>query len=441
MRRLYGLLIRIAAPLAAALVLLRGLRDPAYRRGLGERFGHGRRAAPGGLWLHAVSLGEVSAAAALVRDLRERHPRLPLVVTSATPTGLAKARSAFGETADVRYLPYDTPAAVARFLANVDPAVAIIMETELWPNLFAECARRRLPVVLANARLSSRSAARYRCCGTLFRGLFTAFVTVAAQTPEDAERFRQIGADPARLHVLGNVKFDLQIGADVAGRARALRNAYLGDRPTWIAGSTHAGEETAIASAHRALRAAVPGALLILAPRHPNRFDAVAALMGREGLGCVRRGTGAPLPADAPVLLLDTVGELLLFYATADVAFVGGSLVPIGGHNLLEPAALGVPVLTGPSNENGREIAALLTAAGAALIVADADELAANLIRLFAEPAARARIGAAARDLVRAQRGNVARLIRLIDPLIEAASRSRRDARAIGGATQGANGS
>ncbi len=424
MRRLYRVLIRLAAPFAAAVVLIRGLRDPAYRRGIGERFGFGPPAAPGGIWLHAVSLGEVNAAVVMVRELRRRHPRLPILVTSATPTGRAKAQSAFAGMAQVRYLPYDTPGAVARFLGRVDPLIAIVMETELWPSLFEECARRGLPIVLANARLSNRSLARYLRFGALFRGLFSAGVTIAAQTREDADRFARLGATPAQLHVVGNLKFDLQAGTESTDRAGVLRSEFAG-RPTWVAGSTHAGEDEAVLRAHRELRSTLPAALLILAPRHPQRFDAVAALLEREGVSYVRRRAAAPVPADASVLLLDTTGELALFYQAADAAFVGGSLVPVGGHNLLEPAAVGLPVLTGPSNENAREVLALLRTAGAVRIVADAGELAVSLGQLFADPSLRARLGAAGRELVAAQRGSVHRLLALIEPLMEAAAARR----------------
>ena len=285
-------------------------------------------------------------------------------MTTATPTGRSRARALFGDDIDVRFLPYDTPGAVARFLRNVEPKLAIIMETELWPNLFRECARRGLPVLLASARLSAKSVARYRRFDALFRGVFTGNVVVAAQTPVDAERFRRIGADPAKTHVIGNVKFDRQIDRDIGAQSRALRAQTFGGRPVWIAGSTHAGEEEQVLDAHAALRAHLPGALLILVPRHPNRFDGVAALLTRRRIAFARRSAGKPVPAAADVLLLDSVGELGAFYACADLAFVGGSLVPIGGHNLLEPAALGIPVLTGPSNFNAQGDRRLIAARG-----------------------------------------------------------------------------
>src|SRR6202789_2924759 len=349
MRRLYSLLIYCAVPFVFAAVLWRGLRERAYWQGLGERFGRGGRLnGSSSIWLHAVSLGEMSAAAPLVRALRSKYPDYPVVLTTATLTGRARARSSFGGAVDVRFLPYDTPGAVARFLDRVRPRLAIIMETELWPNLFAECERRGVPLVLASARLSAKSVARYRRFGSLFRGIFSASSLVAAQTAEDAQRFVAIGAESARTRVVGNIKFDMELGAEVADRGRGLRAAFGSERPTWIAGSTHAGEEEQVLAAHEELLAGRPDALLLLVPRHPERFEAVADLLSRRGWRFARRSAGSAPDGATQVVLVDTVGELAVLYASADAAFVGGSLVPIGGHNLLEPAALGIPVVAGP---------------------------------------------------------------------------------------------
>jgi 3-deoxy-D-manno-octulosonic-acid transferase len=432
--RLYSLLIYCAVPFALAAVLWRGLRDRRHWRGLGERFGWGRRlnSAPNSapsIWLHAVSLGEMSAAAPLVRALRLKYPLTPLVLTTATLTGRARARSLFGDDAEVRFLPYDTPGAVARFLDRIRPRLALIVETELWPNLFAECERRGVPLVLASARLSAKSVARYRRLGNLFRGLFSAVSLVAAQTVEDAERFIAIGAQRARTRVVGNIKFDTSLGAEAIDRGRALRVLFGAARPTWIAGSTHAGEEEQVLAAHETLRDGLPDALLLLVPRHPDRFEAVADLLSRRPLRFTRRSRGGggggdgwggssgsgPIGA-AQVVLVDTVGELESLYASADAAFVGGSLVPIGGHNLLEPAALGLPVLTGPHHFNGKDIARLMLSQGAALQVGNAQELAAALARLLADPQERRRIGAIGRHIVESNRGSVARLLELIEP-------------------------
>jgi 3-deoxy-D-manno-octulosonic-acid transferase len=429
MRRLYSLLIYCAVPFALAAVLWRGLRDRGYWRGLGERFGLGARSSTENIWLHAVSLGEMSAAAPLVRALRTRYPQNPLVLTTATPTGRARARGLFGDAVDVRFLPYDTPGAVARFLDRVRPRLALIMETELWPNLFGECERRGVPLVLASARLSASSVSSYRRFGELFRDIVSAISLVAAQTAEDAERFVEIGAQSARTGVVGNIKFDMELAEGVVERGRALRAALGSDRPTWIAGSTHAGEEEQVLEAHAALEGNPPALegnppaqlgnpLLLLVPRHPQRFEEVAALLSRRGVRFARRSGGSVADGATQVVLVDTVGELAALYAAADVAFVGGSLVPIGGHNLLEPAALGIPVLTGPYFANSRDIARLLISRGAALQVADAQELAAALGRLLSDASERRRMGAIGRYSVETNRGSVARLIGLIEPLL-----------------------
>jgi 3-deoxy-D-manno-octulosonic-acid transferase len=423
MRLVYGVLTRVAAPAVFAATLVRAAKDPAYRTHLGERFGLGRRLAMPSIWLHAVSVGEVSAAAALVRALHARHPDVPLVLTTATPTGRAQAATLFGADVEVRFLPYDTAGSVRRFLARIRPLAAIIMETELWPNLLHECGRRGVPVVFASARLAARSVPRYRRFGTLFSaGLRNAWV--AAQSSADADRFIALGADPARTRVVGNLKFDMRLGEAVAENGRELRRRYLGARPVWTAGSTHEGEEELVLGAQAVLERAVRGALLVLVPRHPQRFEGVAALLERRGLVFDRRGRSETVRPEAQVLLLDTMGELTAFYAASDVAFVGGSLVPVGGHNLLEPAALGVPVITGTHTQNGPEIARLLIEAGGALEVADAVALAAAAGRLLADPALRERMGESARSFVEAHRGSLARLLALIEPLLAAEGRA-----------------
>ncbi|MBV9344110.1 MAG: lipid IV(A) 3-deoxy-D-manno-octulosonic acid transferase [Gammaproteobacteria bacterium] len=419
MRLLYRLALYLSAPLVSLVFLWRGLRDRSYWRNFGERFGLGTPGPPGGIWLHAVSVGEVQACSPLVHALRRRHPDLPVTVTTFTPTGAARARALFEDSARVRYVPFDLPGAVRRFLRRVQPRLAVIFETELWPNLYRECARQRVPLVLASARLTARSAARYRRLGRLFADTLAVARVIAAQAPRDAERFRSLGADPQHTHVTGNLKFDFELPADIAVRGAELRARYAAGRALWVAGSTHAGEEETLLRAQRLLLQRRPGSLLVLAPRHPPRFAEVAQRLTREGFRSARRSTGAgAADADCEVLLLDTLGELLTFYAAADVAFVGGSLVPIGGHNLLEPAALGVPVLTGPFHSNSEDAARLLEAAGALQVIRDAGELAARLEGLLSDAAERQRRGAAARASVAANRGALEKLLSLIEPLL-----------------------
>jgi 3-deoxy-D-manno-octulosonic-acid transferase len=420
LRFLYLLAVYLAAPVISVVYLWRGLWDRSYWRHFSERFGFGPQAPPHGAWLHAVSVGEVQACAALVNALHRRHPALPLTVTSFTPTGVARARALFGDIAQVRYLPYDLPGSVRRFLTRVQPRLAVIFETELWPNLYRECTRRRVPLVLASARISSRSVGRYRRLGGLFSGTLARATVVAAQGPEDAARFRELGADPAALEVTGNLKFDFELPADIAARGASLRSQSAAQRPMWVAGSTHGGgEEQAIIEAHRIVLAAHPGALLVLAPRHPPRFAEAAQQVAASGLTFVRRSQQqGPAAHDCQVLVLDTLGELLGFYAAADVAFVGGSLVGIGGHNLLEPAAVGLPVLTGPHNFNSADSARSLIGCGAAQVISNATELGERVAALLGDPQERARIGALGRACVEANRGALAKLLGLIEPLL-----------------------
>jgi 3-deoxy-D-manno-octulosonic-acid transferase len=421
LRTIYTLLTYLLRPVALAAVVWRSVENPAYRVGMRERFGFGPRLpATEVLWVHAVSLGEVTAAAPLIRALRIQYPDMSLILTTATPTGRARAAALFGASVVVRFLPYDTPGSMRRFLARAHPRLAIVMETELWPNLFHRCRQLGIPVVLANARLSEKSVARYRRFGGLFRDVFAGDTVVAAQSAEDAERFIAIGAQRTRTHVVGNLKFDIEFDGGVLELGRKLRAAYWPDRPVWIAGSTHHGEEELALAAHSSVQAALPGALLLLVPRHPERFQAVADLLNRCGVRFERRSSDNAVRPDVQVLLVDTVGELASLYASVDVAFVGGSLVPVGGHNLLEPAALGVPVITGPYQANAREIAALLLREGAALQVGDSAGLALKVMELLSDGARRATVGGRGLHVVGVNRGSLRRLVELIEPLLAA---------------------
>ncbi len=425
MRLLYLAAIYLAAPVISAMLALRGLRDRSYWRNFGERFGLGPSAAGSPIWVHAVSVGEVQAATALVLALRQRYPETPVLVTTFTPTGAARARASLRDAAEVRFLPFDLPGSVRRFLDRTRPRLAVIIETELWPNLYRQCRLRRIPLIIASARLSRRSIDRYRRLGALFRETVRGGVVVAAQAEADADRFRALGAAAERTHITGNLKFDLTLPPDIHERGRTLRGHYAPGRAVWVAGSTHGGgEEEAVLEAHRYADAARSGALLVLAPRHPNRFDEVAGWLERQGVAFIRRSRSATDTAreGSDVLLLDTLGELLDFYAAADVAFVGGSLVPIGGHNLLEPASLGLPVLTGPHNSNGEDVARLLLDCGAAEMVRSGAELGSRVAALLADQALRREMGERGRAAVDRNRGALAKLLTLIDSLRDPAA-------------------
>ncbi|MFC6300694.1 3-deoxy-D-manno-octulosonic acid transferase [Pseudomonas sp. CCM 7893] len=414
-RTLYSCLFYLALPLVALRLWLRARKAPAYAKRVGERFSYGLPAMqPGGIWVHAVSVGESIAAAPMIRGLLQRYPQLPITVTCMTPTGSERIQALFANEPRIQhcYLPYDLPCAAARFLDKVQPKLAVIMETELWPNHIHQCAKRKIPVALANARLSARSAKGYGRFAKLTAPMLAEMSLFAVQTETEAERFRSLGARPETVEVTGSIKFDLTIDPQLLVRAAALREQWqAGERPVWIAASTHEGEDEVVLAAHRQLLASHPDALLILVPRHPERFNAVFELCQQQGFATVRRSSGEPVMADTSVLLGDTMGELLFLYALADSAFVGGSLVPTGGHNLLEPAALAKPVLAGPHLFNFLEIAAMMREVGALQEVDDADGLAVAVQRLFELPQDAQKMAEAGLKVMRANQGALQRLL------------------------------
>jgi 3-deoxy-D-manno-octulosonic-acid transferase len=350
----------------------------------------------------------------LVRAIRAGWPGRPIVVTASTATGRRRAEELLGAIATVRFLPYDLPGAVARFLDALKPPIGVILETELWPHLYAGCRQRGIPILLASARLSARSVRGYARIGGLVREMLGGDVTIAAQSSADAERFLALGAAATKTHVSGNLKFDYTPADDAAQRAEELRAQLGRERPVWVAGSTHDGEDRVVLAAHRHVRATHPDALLVLAPRHPQRFAAVAEQLAQQGWRYVRRSSGEPVASDTEVLLLDTLGELARFYGSGDVAFVGGSLVPVGGHNLLEPAALARPIVAGPSTENDATTAHRLGEAGAVVTVSDAVTLGGQVLRWVDDPEACQRAGAAGRQVVEQNRGALGRVLELL---------------------------
>jgi 3-deoxy-D-manno-octulosonic-acid transferase len=419
MRFIYILIAYLIAPVVLGAMALRGLRDRSHREGFAERFGLGRQLqGRRNIWVHAVSVGEVQASAPLVHALLAKFPEVPLVLTTGTATGRARARALFKERVDIRYVPIDLPGSVRRFFQRVNPALAVILETEIWPNLYHRCGRLGIPLVLASARISPRSVKSYRRLVGLFRQTLSHGIFIAAQSEQDAERFRSIGANPERTHVVGNIKFDFTLPPSIESQGAELRRLLGMDRPVWVAGSTHGEEEDVLVAAHRELRARYAQALLVLVPRHPPRFVEVADSLRAQGVNFVTRSSGAATAGNTEVFLVDKLGELLAFYAAADVAFVGGSLVPIGGHNLLEPAALGLPVLAGPNNFNSADIARLLVECGAVRIVHDAPQISAAIGELLADPTARSNMGASGRRAVEENRGAVRRLMEFLEPLL-----------------------
>lgn len=420
MRLLYSALLYLVTPLVLARLLWRGLRQPAYWQRIGERFGFVARSGHGvAVWVHAVSVGEAVAALPLIRALVDQHPPRSVLVTTTTPTGSERVRAALGDRVLHTYTPYDLPDVVARYLARMRPRRVIVMETELWPNLFRQLARDRVPIVVANARLSPRSFANYlRIRGSMKR-ILADCTMIAAQSEPDALRFCRLGADPARVQVLGNLKFDQELPEAQLAAGAQWRAAWGADRPVWIAASTHEGEEDIALQAHAQLLERAPRALLLLVPRHPQRFEAVAKLCEKSGLKFARRSALA-LPAaldGISVLLGDSMGELATYFGASDVAFVAGSLVAVGGHNVLEPAAAGVPVLFGPHMFNFEQARSVLLDAGAARELARAEELAPAVAELLGDPARREIMGRAGIAVMAANRGALQRLLALLQKL------------------------
>ena len=419
LRFIYIVLSYLLTPLILLHLFYKGFGNRDYWKRNGERFGFYPGAVPdGAIWVHAVSVGEVQAASAMVNALLELYPHQPLVITTTTPTGSDRVRALFGDRVIHCYAPFDLAWPVKRFFDWCRPAITIILETELWPNLYHECGRRKVPLVLASARVSPKSIGRYRTLVSLFKETLSHGIVIAAQTEADAERFLLLGANPKRTHITGNIKFDFALPDGVVEQGAEFRATYAANKPVWVAASTHANEEEIVLQAHRLVQEKIPEALLILVPRHPERFDGVASLVDRQGFRFVRRSTGESGNADTELVLGDTMGELMAFYAASDVAFVAGSLVKIGGHNLLEPAALRLPIITGPYTYNAADIAALFQEDGVARVVNDAPELAAAVSELLFDPIERERLGNRAEALTEQSRGALARLLALLKPLL-----------------------
>ncbi len=422
MLTLYTWLLRLLVPAVLLRLTLRGLRNRGYWQRWGERFGFVARIdAPQVIWIHAVSVGEVRATPPLVRALAARYPDRRIVLTTMTPTGSAQVKALFEDAVAHCYVPYDLPGVVDRFLERTHPQLALIMETELWPNLFHRCRARGIPVVVANARLSASSMRGYRRVAALTRRTLAQVTRLGAQSALDAERFRALGMPASRTAVTGSIKFELTLPASLFETAAALRRAWGAARPVWIAASTHEGEEATVLAAHAALRQRFPDLMLLLVPRHPERFAAVARLARQAGYRvALRSESRAGVPPDTDVFIGDSLGELLLFYAAADVAFVGGSLVATGGHNLLEPCAIGVPVVFGPHMFNFIEISALVRERRAGVQIADAAALDAAVAGYLADANLRDAAATTGKRLVEENRGALDKTLMLIDDCLPA---------------------
>jgi len=418
---LYNALFTLLLPIIFLRLFWRGRKNPDYRNRWQERLGvfkcpEAITRRTGGLWLHAVSVGESIAAVPIIQQFQQQFPYIPITVTTTTPTGSKQIQAHLGDKVFHVYFPYDLPWTVSNFLKRVRPRLCLIMETELWPNCLQICQAQNLPVMIANARLSPHSMRGYQKFSMLTKHMLSSLTRVAAQSEMDGARFISLGLPSDRLVVIGNVKYDKEPPVGIEQKASALRATWGPSRPVWIAASTHAAEEKQVLNAFSKVRESFKDCLLILVPRHCERFQTVAMEIQARGFSSITRSTGMPPSPDTQVFLCDTVGELPLFYAAADIAFVGGSLVPVGGHNTLEPAMASIPCLVGPHVENFLEITERLKTAGALLQIQDSNELALSLIDWFSNPHKRIKAGRQGRAVVLENRGAVSKLLAWVSP-------------------------
>ncbi|MGH8497748.1 MAG: lipid IV(A) 3-deoxy-D-manno-octulosonic acid transferase [Methylococcales bacterium] len=426
MRLIYNLIITLISPLFFLQLLYRSKKVPAYRKRWNERLAIYRSQAlkAGVIWFHAVSFGEAEAAFPLMLALKDLYPNIPQLITTTTLTGSNRIKYLFRDSVQHVYLPYDLPGTPGRFLHRFKPILGIIVETEIWPNLYRECATMNVPLAIINGRLSERSMRGYRKIPGLVSKTLNHVSLVAAQSFDDANRFIEIGADRKKVLMTGNIKFDYELPNTLIDNGLKLRINLFGNRPVWIAASTHDREEEPILDAFEIVRTKFSDLLLILAPRHPERIDKVKLLCKKKGFEAVLRSSGRPCSESIAVFLLDTMGELKQFYAAADVAFIGGSLVKTGGHNVLEAAALGVPVVFGPYMFNFEKIADSLVKSGAAIQVTDQATLARQVAKLLENDEYRRAIGSSGRAFVEENRGAITKTLELLRVYIDGSLKS-----------------
>jgi len=421
LRFVYSALLYLLVPFVLVRLLLRAARNRGYLERWNERFGFGEPIdGECVIWVHAVSVGETRVAAPLVKALMERYARCRILVTTMTPTGTEQVRQLFGDSVSHCFVPYDLPDAVRRFLDRSHPRLGIVMETEYWPNLFHGCAERGIPLLIANVRMSERSARAYQRFSRLTHVTLDQVTLFGVQSETDLRRMQRIGARPAALRVTGNMKFEVRFPASLREAAEALRRDWGAQRPVWIAASTHEGEDQFVLEAFHSLRQDVPDLLLVLVPRHPERFSSAAQMARRGGFRVALRSetVDVELGEETDVYIGDSMGELLLLYGASDVAFIGGSLVPRGGHNMLEACAQGVPVVFGPHTFNFEEIAALTLERRAGFCVRSVNELEQSLRRLLTDPNLRFEMGEAGQRMVEENRGALDRTLALVEEVL-----------------------
>ena len=416
MRSLYSFLFYSAIPLIISRLWWRSLKNPAYRQRIFERFGfYQKNYKQNVIWFHAVSVGESEALFPLIWLIQSRQPQLPILITTTTPTGSARVQSVLGDSVQHVYLPYDLPGVVARFLRTFKPKMVVIVETEIWANLFHACEKNHIPLYLINARLSEKSVRGYQKIPSLVLPTLNAITKIATQTEIDENRFIEIGAKSENVENLGNIKFDITIEKEIFQQAQILKTQFFAKRFIFLAASTHEGEEVLLLEVYKNLKKYIPELLLAIAPRHPERFATVENLAKNANLKIVTRTSEKICENETDVFLIDTLGELKLFYAVSDIAFVGGSFVPVGGHNVLEPAAVGVPILFGLEMKNFALIAEKILSAQAAIQCKNVSELENKIIELYNQPASRKNLILNAQNFVVQNQGATERIYKLLN--------------------------
>ncbi len=418
-RSIYSSLTYLAVPFVFGRFILKGLKNKAYLHRLNERFGFIDlpKDFSCDVWFHAVSVGEVKAISNVVKRLKENRPSLNILLTTTTPTGSDIVKKDLNKYVYHIYFPLDISLVVERFLNKLQPSLVVIAETEIWPNLFYKCYKKRIPLILINARMSLNSYKNYKKIRFFIKNVLNMCDKILARSKEDAKRFLELGADQRKVFVCGDIKFDIEISKEVISKGKELKKEVFGNRFVWIAASTHRGEEEIVLKVHKRLIKSYPNSSLILAPRHPERAEEAIRLCEQMGLKWQRR-TNFTEGREFDVYIVDTLGELLIFYSASDVSFVGGSLVNIGGHNLLEPAALGLPVISGKYLSNFEEVKALLNSENALICVEDSTTLLNELLRLIKDPEQRRILGKKAQEVVKKNQGSSSRVVSVIEEYV-----------------------
>ncbi|THB75194.1 MAG: 3-deoxy-D-manno-octulosonic acid transferase [Gammaproteobacteria bacterium] len=420
LRRLfYTFFLYLLTPVVVLRLLWRSTKSPQYRMRIPERFGYaGGISEDNTIWIHAVSVGEFLAAVPLIKKVMQQYPQHKILVTTTTPTGSARVKSVFSDQVEHCYLPYDLPCAVSRFLQKVKPSLALIMETEIWPNLFSALNRRSIPLFIANARLSKKSMSGYQKVSGLVAEALSNVSHICARDNSDLERFRRLMKDKDKVSATGNIKFDITIDSEQISAGTDFKRKYLGrDRKVMIAASTHAGEDEKVLDAFNQILKQYPDLVLLIVPRHPERFVEVAELCEREGFSVVTRSSGNTI-GESPIFIGDTMGEMLMYFGSADVAFIGGSLVPVGGHNMLEAIALGVPVVSGSYVHNFQDVADNMEKRAAGFLVDDENELAAKVVELLASDKLVQQTVENGKQFLKDNRGAMDSIIKRIGPIL-----------------------